>query len=122
MLRDPVVVIVQLSEAPLLQNFKMSALQRSKAAFSRVMGTSQRRGFAASHGPQATWAEYRSGSKTLTEWVDGNRAQISFGFFVFYCSIAAWNLRPRAKGVETTATTATEIESEASETTSAPSA
>lgn len=118
MLRDLFVDTVQRSESPLLATCKMSALQRSSAAFSRVIGTSQRRGLATGHQPQVTWAEYRSGSKTLTEWVDGNRAQVSFGFFVFYCSIAAWNLRPRNKGPETLST---ETASEDAESTATPS-
>lgn len=77
----------------------MAALQRSTLAFRRVLGTAPRRGMAADHGPTVTWAEYRSGQKSLTDWVDGNREKVSFGFFVFYCSLAAWALRPK-KGKE----------------------
>lgn len=79
---------------------KMTALQRSVMAFRRVAGSSQRRGFASHHEPQVTWSEYRSGKKSLTEWVDGNRAQVAFGFFVFYSSLAAWTLRPKKKATE----------------------
>lgn len=78
----------------------MAALQRSTLAFRRVLATAQRRGLAADHGPTVTWAEYRSGEKSLTQWVDGNREKVSLGFFVFYCSLAAWALRPKkGKGI-----------------------
>lgn len=74
----------------------MAALQRSTTALRRVaLGTAPRRGMAADHGPSVTWAEYRAGEKTLSEWVDGNRAKVSFGFFVFYCSLGAWAMRPK---------------------------
>lgn len=80
----------------------MSALQRSRTAFRRAMGlpqnanrpTTQSRGLASEDTP-VSWAEYRSGQKTLAEWVDGNRAKVAFGMFVFYVSLAAWNLRPK---------------------------
>lgn len=82
----------------------MAALQRSTMAFRRVLGTTQRRGLAADHGPAVTWAEYRSGQKTLSEWVDGNRAKVSFGFFLFYCSLGVYAMRPKKgkKGKDTT--------------------
>lgn len=74
----------------------MSALQRSSLVFRRLTTQSvQRRGMAAQPETPVTWAEYRSGKKTLAEWVDGNRAQVAFGFFVFYCSLAAYQLRPK---------------------------
>lgn len=75
----------------------MSALVRSRAALRRVMGPTPQRNLAAGHQPQVTWADYRSGQKTLAEWVDGNRHYVAFGFFCFYSSLAAWNLRPKKK-------------------------
>lgn len=80
----------------------MSALQRSRLLFQRLANgnaattrTVQRRGMASHEDTPVTWAEYRSGSKTLSEWVDGNRANVAFGFFCFYASLAAWSLRPK---------------------------
>lgn len=76
----------------------MAALQRSRLAFRSLLNQSgQRRGLAAHHEPEVTWSQYRSGEKSLSDWVDGNRARVAFGFFIFYSSLAAWNLRPRSK-------------------------
>lgn len=76
----------------------MSALHKSSSVFRRVINQStQRRALAAAHEPQVTWAEYRSGQKSLAEWVDANRARVAFGFFVFYAGLGAWNLRPKGK-------------------------
>lgn len=66
------------------------------------MNAIPRRGLA-THEPEVSWAEYRSGKKTLNEWVDANRHIVAGSFFVFYVSIAAWNLRPGKKKKATTA-------------------
>lgn len=81
----------------------MSLANASRATVRRFLGaprlptnTPPRRNLATNE-PQVTWAEYRSGKKTLTEWVDANRHVVAGGFFVFYVSLIAWNLRPGKK-------------------------
>lgn len=85
----------------------MSLANTSRATMRRLLGaprlrinTPSRRGLA-THEPQVTWAEYRSGKKTLNEWVDANRHIVAGSFFAFYVSIAAWNLRPGKKRKKT---------------------
>lgn len=76
----------------------MAAFRTSQSIFRRLSNRlTQRREMASNHEPDVTWSQYRSGDKTLSEWVDSNRARVAFGFFVFYSSLAAWNLRPRSK-------------------------
>lgn len=87
----------------------MSALSRMSAAYGRMTGlrastnasrkttmTSQVRGVATDEAT-VKWSQYRSGDKTLQEWIEGNREYVAFGFFAFYMSLLAYQLRPGKK-------------------------
>lgn len=68
----------------------------------RGMGAQRRLPFAprrglATHEPEVSWGEYRSGKKTFAEWVDANRHVVAGSMFAFYVGLAAWNLRPGKK-------------------------
>lgn len=51
-----------------------------------------------------SWSQYRSGEKTLAEWVDANRHIVAGSMFAFYVGLAAWNLRPGKKKAAPAAT------------------
>lgn len=53
-----------------------------------------RRGMA-THEPQVSWSEYRSGEKTLAQWVEANRHIVAGSMFAFYVSLAVWKLGPK---------------------------
>lgn len=73
-----------------------SAARSAAPSASRALRRQQLRAFA-SDVPPVSWAQYRSGDKTLAEWVDANRHIVAGGMFAFYVGLAAWNLRPGKK-------------------------
>lgn len=62
----------------------------------RRLPSAPRRGLA-THEPEVSWSEYRSGQKTFAQWVDANRHIVAGSMFAFYVSLAAWSLRPGKK-------------------------
>lgn len=95
----------------------MTLAQVSRLTMRRALGAPRplqsvpRRGLA-THEPQVSWSEYRSGQKTFAEWVDANRHIVAGSMFAFYVSLAAWSLRP-GKGKKKKAAAAEAAEKEA---------
>lgn len=78
----------------------MTLLQASRTVMRRAMprpsapGQAVPRRGMATHEPEVSWAEYRSGEKTLAQWVEANRHVVAGSMFFFYVGLAIYKLRP----------------------------
>lgn len=99
----PIIVSHRLHNSHLYSTDHMSFATLSRTAMQRLTRGSRtstgvsRRGLA-THEPEVSWGEYRSGKKTFAEWVDANRHIVAGGFFAFYVSLAVYKFRPGPKG------------------------
>ena len=87
-------------------NTARTAIRRAAVGQTQPARAAPRRGLATE--PEVSWAEYRSGKVTLSEWVDANRHIVALGLLSSYGILAGLKVRSGRKKKKDSAPEASE--------------